>query len=238
MGELNRKSEEKKMSKIGSLITSLEANEQQFHKFEELLRQDKEHFVKLCTNLILYIMKNVPAKYERKIFSFLYENVYIQDENGYKYCANIPNKRECDNWKFYLSGYGGTRSHNIEIDRYFLLKQNNVQYICVDLTYEEYDPFDEDFTANLGRYILPVEQIDWAYNLETIEDKETKAMNKRMLDKWLDEKVKSMENFIEEEEQIEKENAEKHKEQYLKELHEKEYQEYLRLKEKFDNADL
>ena len=223
------------MSKIGEVLSSLEGNQQQLEKFETLVHQDKQHFIKLCIKFILYVMNNVPAKYERKIFSFFYEGVYVQDEKGYNYCTSIPNKKELDDLKVYLSGYGGIYSHDIVIDRYFLLKQNNINYICVDLRYTEYDPYDEDFDINLGRYILPIEQIDWVYNFNTYEDKNVQMMNKQNLDKWLSKTIEFMEKFIAEEKQKEEESAKKRKEEQLKEEREKEYQQYLELKKKFEH---
>lgn len=86
------------MVSIKSLIWNVENNEETIKKMEDVIYNNKEKIKNLCFDFILWVMKQVPEKYERKIFSFLYNGVSI--EKGYnKYYAKIPTKKEIGDMK-------------------------------------------------------------------------------------------------------------------------------------------
>lgn len=47
----------------------------------------------ICVGLIGWIYKHAPKGYERRIYSFLYDQAVIRDERGYSFTAKIPDKK-------------------------------------------------------------------------------------------------------------------------------------------------
>ena len=217
------------MVSVKYLISEIESNEEEVKKLEDVIYSNKSQLKDLCIDFILWVMKKVPEKYERKIFSFLYNGVSI--EKGYNtYYATLPTKKEVGNMKWFL----GDR-FNIHIEHYTILSENDKEYLYVDIEKTEYDDYDHCYSKDeVGQFVLPIHYIERLYYMNNVEDENVVRMNKEELDKWIQERVEYMEKFIEEEKLKEQENAKKREEEKKKELEEKEYQEYLRLKGKYE----
>lgn len=222
------------MSDIGHILEEINYAEEELKHIEDKIYKYEEMLKKRCCDLILWIMKKTPKKYERKIFSFLYEKPKLKDERGYIcYSAKIPDKKEMDLQYMFNS----TFLCDIKIDNKIILYENNEKYLCVDILRNDYDRYGDWDGWELGTYILPFEWLDKIDLINTSDDEYVVKTNSDFLMKSLNEKIAYMEKFIEEEKRIEEENYLKRMEEKKKEQEEKEYQQYLELKEKFDKKD-
>lgn len=217
------------MVSVKSLIWNVEDNEETVKKLEDVIYNNKEKIKNLCFDFILWVMKQVPEKYERKIFSFLYNGVSI--EKGYnKYYAKIPTKKEIGDMKSILKD-----SH---IENYKIISENNIEYLYIDVKETYYDRYDDYYTTDdIAEFVLPIEYIEKLHYMNTLEDSHQVQQNKNELENWLKKRVEYMENFIAEEKKKEEENAKKREEEKKKEMEEKEYQQYLELKKKFEDKE-
>ena len=217
------------MVSVKYLISEIESNEEEKNKLENVIYNNKEKLKDLCLDFILWVIKKVPQKYDRKIFSFLYDGLAIK--KGYNsYYATLPTKKEVGDMRWFL-----TDRSDMSIEHYTILSENDKEYLYVDIEKTEYDNYDHCYSKDeVGQFVLPIHYMERLYYMNNSEDKSVVRMNKEELDKWIQERVEYMEKFIEEEKLKEQENAKKREEEKKKELEEKEYQEYLRLKGKYE----
>ena len=216
---------------IDSLIENIEYAEDKLEKAENILEHYNDEMKKTCTGLIGWIYKHAPKGYERKLYSFLYDQAVIRDDRGYKYTTKIPEKKDfTDLYKAFLHD-------DTSINNYKILKDSNDQkYFYMELIYTVYDSYDDDnCTYNLGYYILPYEMIERYHYMITVEQDEKKKDNEMELTKLLQQRIDKMYEIIEENKRLAEKNEEERKLKLEKEKEEKEYQQYLELKKKFED---
>ena len=219
---------------IDRLIENVEYAEDKLEKAENELQHYNDEMKKTCIGLICWIYKHAPKGYERKIYSFLYDQAVIRDDHGYSYTAKIPEKKE------FTDLYKALLQDDTSINNYNILKDlNNQKYFYVEMIYTVYDNYydGDDCTYDLGDYILPYEMIERYHNMITVEQDEKKKDNERELIKLLQQRVDKMYEIIEENKQLAEKNEQERKLKLEKEKEEKEYQQYLELKKKFDKKD-
>ena len=217
---------------IDSLIENIEYAEDKLEKAENELRHYNDEMKETCVGLICWIYKHAPKGYERKIYSFLYDQAVIRDERGYSFTAKVPDKKE------FTDLYKALLQNDITINNYKVLKDSKDQkYFYVELIYTIYDNYcdDDDCTYNLGYYILPYEMIERYHNIITVEQDEKKKDNERELTKLLQQRIDKMYEIIEENKQLAEKNEQERKLKLEKEKEEKEYRQYLELKKKFED---
>lgn len=215
---------------IDNLIENIEYAEDKLEKAENELRHFNDEMKKVCIGLIGWIYKHTPVSYERKIYSFLYDQTVIRDDRGYPFTTKIPEKKE------FSDLYKALLLNDTSINNYKVLKDLNGQnYFYVELIYTVYDNYcdDDDCTYDLGYYILPYEMIERYHNMITVEQDEKKKDNERELTKLLQQRIDKMHEIIEENKQLAEKNEQERKLKLEKEKEEKEYQQYLELKKKF-----
>ena len=217
---------------IDNLIERIEYAEDKLEKAENELQHYNDEMKGICVGLIGWIYKHAPKGYERRIYSFLYDQAVIRDERGYSFTAKIPDKKE------FTDLYKALSQNNITINNYKVLKDSKDQkYFYVELIYTVYDNYydGDDCTYDLGDYILPCEMIERCHNIFTAEQDEKKKDNERELTKLLQQHIDRMYEIIEENKQLAEKNEQERKMKLEKEKEEKEYQLYLELKEKFEH---
>lgn len=217
---------------IDSLIENIEYAEDELEKAENELRHYNDEMKETCVGLIRWIYKYVPKGYERRIYSFLYDQAVIRDERSYPFTAKVPDKKE------FTDLYKALLQNDITINNYKILKDlKDQKYFYVELIYTVYDNYcdDDDCTYNLGYYILPYEMIERYHNTITVEQDEKKKDNERELAKLLQQRINKMYEIIEENKQLAEKNKQERKLKLEKEKEEKEYQQYLELKKKFED---
>lgn len=214
---------------IDGLISNIEDAEDKLEKAENELRHYNDEMKEICVGLIRWIYKYIPKEYERRIYSFLYDQAVIRDERGYSFTAKVPDK------KTYTDLYKALSQNDITINNYKILKDSKDQkYFYVELIYTVYSNYcdDDDCTYDLGYYILPYEMIERYHNIITVEQDEKKIDNERELARLLQQRIDKMYEIIEENKQLAEKNEQERK---LKLEKEKEYQQYLELKKKFED---
>lgn len=216
---------------IDSLIENIEYAEDKLEKAENLLEHYNDEMKKTCIGLIGWIYKHAPKGYERKLYSFLYDQAVIRDERGYTYTTKIPEKKD------FTDLYRAFLQDDTSINNYKVLKDSNDQkYFYIELIYTVYDSYDDDnCTYNLGYYILPYEMIERYHYMITVEQDEKKKDNEMELTKLLQQRIDKMYEIIEENKRLAEKNEEERKLKLEKEKEEKEYQQYLELKKKFED---
>ena len=217
---------------IDGLISNIEYAEDKLEKAENELRHYNDEMKETCVGLIAWIYKHSPVGYERRIYSFLYNQAVIRDERGYPFTAKIPDKKE------FTDLYKALLQNDITINNYKVLKDlKNQKYFYIELIYTIYDNYDDgdDCTYDLGYYILPYEMIERYHNIITVEQDEKKKDNEKELIKLLQQRIDKMYEIIEENKQLAEKNEQERKLKLEKEKEEKEYQQYLELKKKFED---
>lgn len=218
---------------IDRLIENIEYAEDKLEKAENELRQYNDEMKETCVGLISWVYKHTPKGYERRIYSFLYDQAVIRDDRGYSFTAKVPDEKEFTHLhiKFLLQ-------NNVMINNYKVLKDsNNQKYFYVELIYTVYDNYcdGDNCTYDLGYYILPYEMIERYYNVIHIIPIEKKKDNEKELTKLLQQRIDKMYKIIEENKQLAEKNEQERKLKLEKEKEEKEYQQYLELKKKFED---
>lgn len=215
---------------IDGLIENIEYAEDKLEKAENELRHYNDEMKRVCIGLISWIYKYTPITYERKIYSFLYDQAVIRDDRGYPFTTKIPDRQEFKDLYKVLS------LDDTVINNYKVLKDLKGQnYFYVELIYTVYDDYDNDCTYDLGDYILPYEMIERYHNMITVEQDKKKKDNERELAKLLQQRIDKMYELIEESKQLAEKNEQERKLKLEKEKEEKEYQQYLELKKKFED---
>lgn len=217
---------------IDSLIENIEYAEDKLEKAENELRHYNDEMKKVCIGLISWIYKHTPITYERKIYSFLYDQAVIRDDRGYPFTTKIPDRQE------FKSLYKALLLNDTAINNYKILKDLNGQnYFYVELIYTVYGNYDDgdDYTYDLGDYILPYEMIERYHNIITAEQDKKKKDNEKELTRLLQQRINKMYEIIEENKQLAEKNEQERKLKLEKEKEEKEYQQYLELKKKFED---
>lgn len=215
---------------IDGLISNIEYAEDKLEKAENELRHYNDEMKETCVGLITWIYKHAPKGHERKLYSFLYDQVVIRDERGYSFAAKIPDKKE------FTDLYKALLQNDIIINNYKVLKDlKNQKYFYIELIYTTYDNYcdGDDCTYDLGNYVLPYEMIERYRNIITVEQDEKKKDNEMELTKLLQQRIDKMYEIIEENKQLAEKNEQERKLKLEKEKEEKEYQQYLELKKKF-----
>lgn len=216
---------------IDGLISNIEYAEEKLEKAENELQHYNDEMKETCVGLIGWIYKHAPKGYERRMYSFLYDQAVIRDEHGYPFKAIVPDKKE------FPDLYKTLLRNDITINYYKVLKDlKDQKYFYVKLIYTVYDNYDDDDCEyDLGDYILPYEMIERYHNMITVEQNEKKKDNERELTKLLQQRIDKMYEIIEENKQLAEKNEEERKLRLEKEKEEKEYQQYLELKKKFED---
>ena len=217
---------------IDSLIENIEYAEDKLEKAENELRHYNDEMKETCVGLIGWIYKHAPKGYERKIYSFLYDQAVIRDDHGYPFASKVPDKKE------FTDLYKALLQNDVTINNYKVLKDlKDQKYFYVELIYTIYDNYcdDDDCTYDLGDYILPYEMIERYHYMTTVEQEEKKKDNERELTKLLQQRIDKMYEIIEENKKLAEKNEQERKLKLEKEKEEKEYQQYLELKKKFED---
>lgn len=217
---------------IDSLIENIEYAEDKLEKAENELRHYNDEMKETCVGLIGWIYKHAPKGYERKLYSFLYDQAVIRDDRGYPFSAKVPEKKD------FTDLYKALLQNDTSINNYKILKDlKDQKYFYVELIYTIYDNYcdDDDCTYDLGYYILPYEMIERYHYMTTVEQEECKKDNERELTKLLQQRIDKMYEIIEENKQLAEKNEQERKLKLKKEKEEKEYQQYLELKKKFED---